>query len=60
MDLDAALEARKHQSLFNVVDMATGWKIDWIIRKFRPFSEEEFRRRKLVNLQGSPLYCSER
>jgi hypothetical protein len=62
VDLDAALEARKHQSLFNVVDMATGWKIDWIIRKSRPFGEEEFRRRKLVNLQGSPLFvaCSER
>jgi hypothetical protein len=45
VDLDAALEARKHQSLFNVVDMATGWKIDLVIRKSRPFSEEEFRRR---------------
>jgi len=56
VDLDAALEARQHQSLFNVVDMATGWKIDLIIRKSRPFSEEEFRRRKLVNLQGSSLF----
>ena len=52
VDLDTALEARKHQSLFNAVDMATGWKIDLIIRKSRPFSNEEFRRRKLVNLQS--------
>ncbi len=58
VDLDAALEARKHQSLFNVVDMATGWKIDLIIRKSRPFSEEEFRRRKLVNLQGRSLFVA--
>jgi len=58
VDLDAALEAPNHQSLFNVVDMATGWKIDLIIRKFRPFSEEEFRRRKLVNLQSSPLFVA--
>jgi hypothetical protein len=58
VDLDAALEARKQQSLFNVVDMATGWKIDLIICKSRPFSEEEFRRRKLVNLQGSPLFVA--
>ena len=58
MDLDAALEARKHQSLFNVVDMATGWKIDLIIRKSRPFSQEEFRRRKRVNLQGGPLFVA--
>ena len=58
VDLDTALEARKRESLFNVVDMATGWKIDLIIRKSRPFSEEEFRRRKLVNLQGSPLFVA--
>jgi hypothetical protein len=56
--LDRALEARKHQSLFNVVDMATGWKIDLIIRKSHPFSEEEFRRRKLVNLQGRSLFVA--
>jgi hypothetical protein len=58
VDLDAALEARKQQSLFNVVDLATGWKIDLIIRKSRPFSEEEFRRRTLVNLQDSPLFLA--
>ena len=38
--------------------MATSWKIDLIIRKSRPFSEEEFRRRKLVSLQGSPLFVA--
>jgi hypothetical protein len=38
--------------------MATGWKIDMIIRKSRPFSEEEFRRRTLVNLQGRPLFVA--
>jgi predicted nucleotidyltransferase len=27
-DLDAALEAHERQSLFNVIDLATGWKID--------------------------------
>jgi hypothetical protein len=58
VDLDTALEARKHQSLFNVVDMATGWKIDLIIRKSRPFSEEEFRRRELANLQGRSLFVA--
>lgn len=58
VDLDTALEARKRESPFNVVDMATGWKIDLIIRKSRPFSEEEFRRRKRVNLQGSPLFVA--
>ena len=51
-DLDAALEAHNRHSLFNVVDMVTGWKIDLVIRKDRAFSEEEFRRRTPVYLQG--------
>ncbi|HXM24341.1 MAG TPA: hypothetical protein VN948_24005 [Terriglobales bacterium] len=48
----------KRQSLFHVIDLATGWKIDLIIRKSRAFSEE-FRRRQRVNLQGYPSFCSE-
>lgn len=58
VDLDAALEARKRQSVFNVVDMVTGWKIDLIIRKSRPFSKEEFSRRTLVKLQDNPLFLA--
>jgi hypothetical protein len=58
VDLDAALEARERQSLFNVIDMATGWKIDLIIRKSRPFSKEEFGRRSQVNLQDNPLFLA--
>ncbi len=58
MDLDAALEAHKRQSLFNVIDLATGWKVDLIIRKSRPFSEEEFRRRQQVELHGIPLFLA--
>ncbi len=57
-DLDAALEAHKQQSLFNVVDLATGWKIDLIIRKSRSFSQVEFGRRQLVKVQGLPLFVA--
>jgi hypothetical protein len=57
-DLDAALEAHERQSLFNVIDLATGWKIDLIIRKSRAFSQEEFSRRQSVNLQGVPLFVA--
>lgn len=58
VDLDAALEAHKRQSLFNVIDMVTGWKIDFIIRKSRAFSEEEFRRRSPVILHGIELFVA--
>jgi hypothetical protein len=57
-DLDAALEAHRRQSLFNVIDLATGWKIDLIIRKSRAFSEQEFGRRRLVDLQGTPIFVA--
>jgi hypothetical protein len=57
-DLDEALEAHKRRSMFNVIDLATGWKIDLIVRKSRAFSQEEFRRRQLVNLQGLPLFVA--
>jgi hypothetical protein len=57
-DLDAALEAHKRQSMFNVIDLATGWKVDLIIRKSRAFSQEEFRRRQRTQLQGLPLFVA--
>jgi hypothetical protein len=57
-DLDSALEAHQRQSLFNVIDQATGWKIDLIIRKSRSFSEAEFRRRQRVNLHEIPLFVA--
>jgi hypothetical protein len=57
-DLDAALEAHKRQSMFNVIDLATGWKIDLIIRKSRAYSREEFGRRQRVSLNGVPLFVA--
>jgi hypothetical protein len=57
-DLDAALQAHQAESMFNVIDLSTGWKIDFILRKSRPFSREEFRRRVRVNLQGVSLFVA--
>ena len=54
-DLDAALEAEKRESLFNVIDKTAGWKIDFIMQKSRPFSEQEFHRRKEIDFQGVSL-----
>lgn len=53
-ELDDALDALKHESLFNVIDNTSGWKIDLIFRKSRSFDQEEFRRRvpaKLFDIQ---------
>lgn len=45
VSLDAAREAMTNRTMFNVVDSASGWKADLIVRKQRLFSETEFARR---------------
>lgn len=57
-ELGAALEAHQRQSMFNVIDLAAGWKIDFIVRKPRPYSQEEFRRRRQVILHGVSLFMT--
>lgn len=49
---DAAREALAQRTMFNVVDVESGWKGDPIVRKARPFSEEEFRRRRSIDFFG--------
>jgi hypothetical protein len=49
---EAALEALAHASQFNVLDLDTGWKVDLIPRKDRPFSRTEFARRRAMTLLG--------
>lgn len=49
---EAASDALRRESQFNVIDMETGWKADLIVRKSRPFSETEFSRRERVRLLG--------
>ena len=57
-DLSAAVEAHQRESMFNVIDLETGWKIDLIIRKSRAFSKEEFERRQIVEVPGARLFVA--
>lgn len=52
--LQDALDAHRHQSMFNVLDMNTGWKIDFIFQKRTPFHVEAFQRRKSIVFEGVP------
>ena len=45
VDADTARDALRRRSMFNVIEMATAWKVDLMIRKDRPFSVEELSRR---------------
>src|SRR5687768_4478546 len=45
VDADVARDALQRRSMFNVIDTYSGWKVDFVIRKDRPFSIEELERR---------------
>jgi hypothetical protein len=54
-DLDDAIESLRRRSQFNVIDYATGWKVDFIVPPFNEFNIEEFERRGLIDVDGLQL-----
>jgi hypothetical protein len=57
-DREDAFDALARQSLFNVVDYATLWKVDFIIRQQTPFDASRFARRSVVEIAGVHLYTA--
>lgn len=53
-----ALDALQHASQFNVIDFASNWKVDLIIRKPRAFSRTEFDRRRRHVISGVSVYIA--
>ena len=53
---DTALDAFHRRTMFNIVDLAGGWKADLILRKDRPFSHQEFERRRQIEAMGQRLW----
>ncbi len=60
VDRDTALDALRRGSWFNIIDLASGWKADLIVRKARPFSVSEFRRRERVPVAGLAVWMATR
>jgi hypothetical protein len=58
VDRDVAREAFTSRGMFNIIDLATGWKVDVIIRKARPFSREEIARRRPGIIDGVSVYVA--
>lgn len=54
----AARDALAQESTFNVIDAHTGWKVDLIIRRSRPFSQTEFARRTAIDFEGLQLWVA--
>ena len=51
-DADAARNAHAGNRMVNVIHMATGFKVDLILRKARRFSKVEFERRQQIKFLG--------
>ena len=58
VDADAATEAWRRRAMFNLIDLATGWKVDFILRKNRPFSRSEFGRRQPLTILGVTVFVA--
>lgn len=55
---DSAKEAVDMRGMFNVIHMQTGFKLDFIVKKDRPFSAEEFKRRRRAVFAGRECWFS--
>jgi hypothetical protein len=57
-DLDAAKDAARRRSMFNVLDMSSGWKIDLIFQKLGPYHQQAFQRRIPAEIEGVPVVAA--
>lgn len=57
-DMASALEACRRRSTFNILDMATGWKVDIIFEKATPYHQQALQRRTAAEIEHVPLYAA--
>ncbi|MEE9404105.1 MAG: hypothetical protein V3V20_04380 [Algisphaera sp.] len=55
---EAAMDALRRRSMFNIIELETGWKFDLLIRKNRFFSSKEFERRESRMLGDQKVYIT--
>lgn len=58
VSLKAVRDAFSHKSMFNVIDSHSGWKADFILRKERTFSRQEFTRKRNVDFGGIDVWVT--
>lgn len=57
-DEQQALEALANRSQFNVIDLASGWKIDFIIAEDSEHGRNAMQRRKRIEVAGNAVYVA--
>jgi hypothetical protein len=57
-DDQQALQALAQRSQFNIIDHATGWKVDFIIAEDSEYGHIALARRTIVDMAGSAMYTA--
>lgn len=57
-DEQQALQALANRSQFNVIDHATGWKVDFIIAEDSEYGRTALTRRKPIQIAGKSVYVA--
>jgi hypothetical protein len=57
-DEQQAIQALANRSQFNVIDFATGWKVDFIIAQDSQYAHSALARRELIEISGMALYVA--
>lgn len=55
-DKEAVQDAIRRQSMFNIIDHASGFKADFVVLKNDPFRQMEFSRRIQIDFYGQVVY----
>lgn len=58
INLVSVRDAFANRSMFNIIDNLSGWKADFILRKNREFSREEFERKRHVQIAGIDVWIT--
>jgi len=58
VSIEAVRNAFADKSMFNIIDKETSWKADFIIRKDRPFSHQEFKRKRTTKIEGLKVWVT--
>jgi hypothetical protein len=53
-----ALQAFARKTQFNVIEFATGWKVDFIIAEDSPYGRSALNRRMLIEIAGASVYVA--
>jgi hypothetical protein len=57
-DEQQALQALEKRSQFNVIDHATGWKVDFIIAEDSEYGHTALARRQVIEMTAKPVFVA--